>query len=145
MDVKDFDYDLLPYKFAHCMNSRCKRADECLRYKAMQHIPAERKTVTIVTPAYTNPANGDCSFFKADQLQQFARGMTNLLAYIPHNDAVVIKQQMLTYFGRTHFYRLWRKERLFTPEQQEYVRQLFIQRGIQDTPVFDEYVEQYEW
>ena len=60
---KDLNYDLLPYKFAHCMNSRCKRADECLRYKAMQHIPAERKTVTIVTPACTNPANGDCSFF----------------------------------------------------------------------------------
>ena len=71
--------------------------------------------------------------------------MTNLLAYIPHNDAIAIKQEMLTYFGRTHFYRLWRKERLFTPEQQEYIRQLFLERGLQEAPVFDEYVEQYEW
>ena len=142
---KDFNYDLLPYKFAHCANSQCKRADECLRSKAMQHIPAERKTITLVSPAYANPGNGDCTFFKADRLQQFALGMTELLARIPHNDAVVIKQQMLTYFGRTHFYRLWRKERLFTPEQQKYVRQLFLQRGIQEAPQFDEYVEQYEW
>lgn len=142
---KDFDYNLLPYRFVHCMNSRCKRADECLRFQAMQHIPAECKTVTIVNPGCMNPADEDCSFFKTDQLQRFALGMTDLLAYIPHNDAIVIKQQMLTYFGRTHFYRLWRKERLFTPEQQEYVRELFLQRGIQEAPVFDEYVEQYEW
>ena len=71
--------------------------------------------------------------------------MTHLLAYIPHNDAIAIIRQMLTYFGRTHFYRLWRKERLFSPEQQEYVRQLFLERGLQEAPVFDEYVEQYEW
>lgn len=142
---KDFNYDLLPHGFAHCLNNSCKRAGECLRCRAAQHIPAERKTVTIVNPTQTNQEGEDCSFFKSDQLQQFARGMTNLLAYIPHNDAVAIKQEMLTYFGRTHFYRLWRKERLFTPEQQEYVRQLFLQRGLQEAPVFDEYVEQYEW
>lgn len=142
---KDFDYNLLPYKFAHCMNRQCKQADRCLRSRAAQHIPIERKTVTFVNPAQTSPANEDCPYFKADQLEQFALGMTNLLAYIPHNDAIAIKQEMLTYFGRTHFYRLWRKERLFTPEQQEYIRQLFLQRGLQEAPVFDEYVEQYEW
>ena len=111
---KDFDYNLLPYKFAHCMNGQCKQADKCLRSRAAQHIPIERKTVTFVNPAHTN-------------------------------DAIAIKRQMLTYFGRTHFYRLWRKERLFSPEQQEYVRQLFLERGLQEAPVFDEYVEQYEW
>ena len=121
---KDFDYNLLPYKFAHCMNGQCKQADKCLRSRAAQHIPIERKTVTFVNPAHTNPANEDCPYFKADQLQQFALGMTHLLAYI---------------------YRLWRKERLFSPEQQEYVRQLFLERGLQEAPVFDEYVEQYEW
>ena len=81
---KDFDYNLLPYKFAHCMNGQCKQADKCLRSRAAQHIPIERKTVTFVNPAHTNPANEDCPYFKADQLQQFALGMTHLLAYIPH-------------------------------------------------------------
>lgn len=142
---KDFNYDLLPHDFAHCLNNTCKLANECLRCRATQYIPAERRTVTIINPVQTNPASEECPFFKLDQVQQFALGMTNLLAHIPHNDAVVIKQQMLAYFGRTHFYRLWRKERFFTLEQQEYVRQLFLKRGLQETPVFDEYVGQYEW
>ena len=66
---KDFDYNLLPYKFTHCMNGQCKQADKCLRSRAAQHIPIERKTVTFVNPAHTNPANEDCPYFKADQLQ----------------------------------------------------------------------------
>lgn len=141
----DFDYNLLPHNFAHCLNRQCKRADECLRSRAVSYIPAERKTVTIVNPIYADSAPEDCAYFKADQLLPFALGMTNLLAYIPHNDAVVIKQQMINYFGRSRFYRLWRKESLFSPDQQEYIRQLFLQRGLSETPVFDEYVQQYEW
>lgn len=142
---KDFDYNLLPHAFTHCLNSQCKKGETCLRYKAAQHIPAELKKISIVNPAQVALVGEDCPFFKADELQQFALGMTNLLRHVPHEDAVIIKRQMRDYFGRSHYYRLWRKERMFSPEQQEYVRQLFLQRGLQEPPKFDEYVNQYEW
>lgn len=141
----EYDYQLLPETFAHCLNEQCERADGCLRRQAALRMPAERGIVTIVNPAHITPTGEDCSYFKADCLLRFARGITHLLDQVPHSDAVVIKQQLLSHFGRTHFYRFWRKERLLSPGQQEYIRQLFLKRGISGDPVFDEYVEQYEW
>lgn len=140
----DFDYQSLSRHFIHCLNGQCKRADECLRHLVALRVPPDRELFTIVSPAYAAIADKDCRYFKADCLKLFARGMTHLLDSIPHKDAVVIKRQMLDYFGRTHFYRLWRKEVLFDESQQEYVRQLFKQRGLSAVPTFDEYVEMYE-
>ena len=97
----EFNYQLIPYGFAHCLNRECKRANECLRSRAVLHLPSDRDTFTIVNPARTTTNGEDCHFFKEDKLKQFARGMTHLLDHIPHNDAVIIKRQMLNHFGKT--------------------------------------------
>jgi hypothetical protein len=34
---------------------------------------------------------------------------------------------------------------LITPEQQDFIRKVFLEEGIEEEPVFDEYVEQYDW
>lgn len=141
----EFNYQLIPHGFAHCLNKECKRANECLRSRAAFHLPLERDTFTIVNPAQTTATGDDCHFFKEDKLKQFARGMTHLLDHIPHNDAVIIKRQMLNHFGKTLFYRFWRGEHLFSPSQQKYIQQLFLERGLTDPLLFDEYIEQYEW
>ena len=140
-----FDYNSVPYNFPHCFNKQCSLADKCLRHQVALRMPSERGVVTIVNPSCTASVDASCPYFKADSTQTYALGMTHLLDHVPHNDALIIKQQLLKYFGRPLFYRFWRKERLFTPEQQEYIRELFQKRGICETPVFDEYVEQYEW
>lgn len=144
MDPK-FDYQLIPYKFAHCLNKECKQAHECLRYQATLHIPAEMTSFIIVNPSHTSPNNGNCRFFKMDKLQPFARGIKHLFDNIPHKDAVIIKQQMLEHFGKTLFYRFWRKEYLVSPAQQEYIQKLFLERNITEPLAFDEYIKQYEW
>lgn len=46
---------------------------------------------------------------------------------------------MISHFGRGMYYRFYRKERFFDPEQQEYVRRLFRQKGIKEEPVFESY------
>ena len=76
---------------------------------------------------------------------QYTSGITHLLDSIPYSDAIVIKQQMLEYFGRNSYYRFLRKERLISPSEQKHIRQLFRKRGIEDEPVYDEYLERYEW
>lgn len=141
----DFNYSSSPLHFVHCLNSHCLQADKCLRYQIALRMPPERSTVTIVNPAHTSATGENCLYFKADQLLLFARGMTHLLEHITYKDAIDIKQQMLNHFGRTLFYRFWRKERLINPSQQEYIQQLFYQKNISESPVFDEYIEQYEW
>lgn len=141
----DFDYHLVPSGFAHCLNNQCPHAANCLRQQLALHIPFQEKFIRIVNPAQAASAGEDCPYFKPDQLIRLASGITHLLDNLPHQSAVVIKQQLLSYFGRSYYYRLWRKERLLTLEDQEYIRRLFLIEGITDAPAFDEYVESYSW
>lgn len=140
----EFDYNSLPYDFIHCLNARCKRADECLRRQATLRMPKERGTVTVVNPGHIVSTGKNCPYFKPDKPLLYALGMTRLLDAVPHSEAMMIKQQMIDYFGQNNYYRFKRKERLFSPEEQEYVRGLFQERGLTDLPVFDEFIERYE-
>lgn len=140
-----FDYNSIPFSFTHCLNAQCKRASQCLRHQTALRIPPECWSISVVNPSSTTSTGKDCLYFKMDSPLQFALGITHLLDQIPHNDAVAIKQQLVRYFGRNLYYRFYRKEHLLSPKQQKYIQQLFLQRGITQVPVFDEYVEQYEW
>lgn len=66
-----------------------------------------------------------------------------MLDNVPHKDAEVLKSQMLGYFGRGMYYRFYRKEKYLSPEQQEYIRRIFRQKGITEEPAFDSYTEEY--
>ena len=52
---------------------------------------------------------------------------------------------MRAHFGRTRYYRLKREEIDFTPEDLEYVNDLFRQYNIAEKPAFDSYDERYQW
>lgn len=141
----DFDYNSVPYGFVHCLNGQCQRVATCLRHQVALRVPPECSFITILNPSHTAPHGEDCSCFLPDRLQSFALGITYLLDSIPHSDALIIKQQMIQYFNRATYYRCWRKERLIKPAEQEHIRRLFLHRGITESPVYDEFVEQYEW
>ena len=81
----------------------------------------------------------------ADKKKRFALGITHLLDSVPHKEALGIKRELMAELNRTTYYRCYRKERLLKPKEQEYIRQLFLKSGIKEEPVYDEYVEQYEW
>ena len=141
----NFNYNSVPYNFAYCFSDKCEHNAKCLRYQIAVHIPAEYGVISVINPLYRKPEGCDCPYFKVDQLKQFALGITHLLDKIPHSEAIVIKQQMIDHFQRSTYYRYWRKERLISPDEQEYIYQLFLKHGITNKPVFDEYVEQYDW
>ena len=141
----DFDYSLVPYNFVHCLHAQCPQATACLRHQVSLRIPSECEYIHIVNPGRITPVGENCPHFMPDQLRPFALGITHLLDSIPHSDAIVIKRQMVNHFKTHMYYRFYRKERFINPAGQEYIRQLFLDRGITDAPVYDEYVEQYEW
>lgn len=141
----DFDYNAVPHDYTHCLNGQCLRAETCLRHQVALRIPPERGIINIVNPSHIVASGDQCEYFQTDRLRRYARGISHLLDNIPHKLAVVIKQEMISHFGQSHFYRLQRKERLFTPAQQEYIQKLFQQRGIKESPAFDEYIEQYDF
>ena len=48
-------------------------------------------------------------------------------------------------FSKGTIYRIQKKERLITPDEQNIIRMIFIQHGIHTDPLFDKYIEQYDW
>lgn len=141
----DFNYNSVPHGFAHCFKKQCKHSANCLHYLAALHATPECKYIHTLNPAYVASIGEDCPHFSIYQKQKFALGITHLFDKLLHSEAVIIKQQMIDYFNRSTYYRLWRKERLITPKEQKGVQEIFLSRGITDAPLYDEYVEQYDW
>lgn len=141
----NINYESVPYKFPYCLNTQCKHAEKCLRYILSKLLPVERTVFSIVNPACTTPQADSCPYFKADKTDRYARGITRLLDDLPHNKAVAVKSAIRAHFSKGTLYRIQSKERLISPDEQNFFRRIFIQYGINNDPIFDEYVEQYDW
>lgn len=141
----DFDYNTVPNNYIHCFHTECPHAAKCLRYQVALFVPPEQHIITIVSPLFKVPAGQECRYFRPDEMKNFALGMKQMLNELPYNESVIIKQQMIAYFKRTTFYRCQKQERLIKPEEQEYIRQIFLSRGITEPPAFDSYIRQYDW
>ncbi len=142
---QDFDYRNVPFGFLHCLNQACPRAEECVRHQLVKLIPAERVSISALNPALASENGKGCPYFLEDKLVRYAAGTKRLLDNVPQKDAIYIKDRMLAHFGRNNFYRFRNKQRLISPEEQEYIRKLFRSRGINEEPTYEEYIEQYEW
>ena len=142
--LENFDYGQVPAQFAHCFRAECRRSGECLRYQIGTCVPKERQSVLVVNPARIASTAG-CDHFMPCVLLRHAWGMTQLLNELPYRKTKVLRAQMREYFGKTHFYRLMRKERSFTPADQQYVADLFRRSGIEKEPAFDAYTYTYQW
>ena len=142
---QELDYSTVPLTFLHCIHTQCPRANNCLRHNIMQYLAPDRIGIQIVNPVIIPEDAKDCSLFFADRKAQFALGITHLLDNVPHAKAKNIKIEMMSYLRRSTYYRIVKKERLITPGEQNFIRQLFLRYEVKEEPRFDTYVEQYEW
>lgn len=72
-------------------------------------------------------------------------GSAVCLTNLNYRKAIAVRRQVYYYFGRSMFYRILHKERHVTPSEQEHIRQIFVNNGIDTEPVYDEYQEEYSW
>lgn len=141
----EFNYQLVPYNYAHCLNSQCQKTGECLRYIAAQHCPKECTTINIINPACIPSDSRACAYFHSAKKVHVAWGIKHLFDSIPYKQVYELKNRMLGHFGRNKYYRFYRKELFLTPEDQEYIRHLFQQQGVVEEPAFESYSEEYQW
>ena len=141
----EFDYQEVPYDFAHCLNDQCTQVNHCLRHLAAANSTSIRKFFPIVNPAHYPKERDKCPFFKSQIKKRIALGITNLLDNVPHKTALLLRRQMVEHFGKTLYYRFLRKENELLPEHQIVIKQLFEQNGINEEPVFDSYRESFDW
>lgn len=122
-DTTPFDCTRVPRTFVHCFNNSCPRSAECLRHLAAENIPAEVRYVNIVNPRNI-PAEGECPHFMPIIKVRIAWGVKELFDHIPHKEAVAMRKEVIAHFGKTHYYRMQRKEYSIKPDEQEYLRRV---------------------
>lgn len=142
--VKKLDYSDVPDGFTHCMNASCQMADSCLRYQARQYIPVSCKTIKVINPTLVL-SDGKCSAYLSETDLRYAYGVDHLYDTILYGVAIQIKKQLIDIFGKNMYYRFKRKEKCFTPKDQELVARVFKQFGVEEQPRFDYYVSGYKW
>ncbi|MDH8701212.1 hypothetical protein M2138_000551 [Dysgonomonadaceae bacterium PH5-43] len=142
---EEFDYKEVPQSYVHCLNAVCKKSDSCLRFKVGQAIPDEVSVFKIVNPSPVNKSESECRYFEPIKKLRYALGISHLYDDLPHTKYNRIKKAIHRYLEHNRYYRIYNKEYLITPEQQEFIRDLFRKEGIEKEPVFDEYIERYNF
>ena len=144
MSVK-INYDLVPVHFMYCANNECLQHNKCLRKTAMEVIPTNRLTVNVFNPmAYPN-ANEPCVYYKENILHRYALGFDRLMDELPHAMALKMRSRMISYYGKSMYYRFKRKERYITPKEQKIIAQLFKDSGYKNEIAFDNYSDLHNW
>lgn len=141
----DFDYQMVPQGFAHCFNNDCSKAGTCLRHWVAQHCTPDKPLITILSPVAIPVDTTQCSYFRPIQKMRVAWGIKKLFDNVPYSLATDMRHQIVAYFGKTHYYRIYRKERFISPEDQRYISHIFVRNGIAEAPCFESYSEVYRW
>ena len=138
---KELDYKCVPDTYAHCFNTNCPRADECLRQLAARHVTAVRPTLRAVNPAVW----ADCGLFQPIRLVQEAWGLRNALDRLPHKEAVTVKKRLNHLYTRPTLSRIMNHQRSIPPAEQAALLKLFAAAGVPADQVFDRVQLSYDW
>lgn len=139
----NLDYQLVPHTYAHCLNNQCTQSTQCLRYLVAQNSTTQNNTFTIINPKCIPEDTATCTFFKSIQKVRLAWGIKHLLDGVPYKDGSSMRRKLISHFGKTTYYRIYRMERGLFPEDQDFIRQLFRGNGIAKEPEFEKYTDEY--
>ena len=139
MDIK---WEAVPEGWALCFNSDCKLKDTCLRWQAAQSAPENMTVAHCVTPiAWKGKV---CAHFASAERVRYARGFSTIYDNVKKSDYTPMRKKMTGMLsGKRYYYEYMRGERRLSPEQQEYICQLFVEWGYADCVKFDKYEEDF--
>ena len=144
MTNKDFDFNNVPRGYALCFSTDCPLRSTCMRHLAGENVPAD---MTIGTAVFPHARHDDaCEHYREVRLIRCARGFSDILADMRRSDYTAMRHRLVDYLGHGgSFYRFRSGERLLTPEQQEWMRQLMRDFGYDDNIQFNGYVTTYDF
>ena len=134
-----------PKDFARCLNATCPRSQNCLRRTAALQDTDEHLFLKVVNPLRYPKEGEECELFRSTDKVRMAWGVTHLLDNVPHKEGSLLRNMIINHLGRSQYYRCFRKERPFSPQDQQTIRLLFRQRGISEEPSFDYYTNEFNW
>lgn len=145
MKIETFNYNQVPFGFEHCLMAHCPKADCCLRRYVAVHVPPETASFMVVNPNALPENLEYCTRFLSKKPVCMAWGIKGFLDQIPLQAAKDIRRILIAHFGKTLFYRIQRKEKPVSPEDQEYICNVFAQHGVEQEPRYEYYTYEYRW
>ena len=127
-----------------CFCDECPLATDCLSHAIGQQVPHDKTFGRAVYPtAYKN--NDRCPHYKKVRAIRAAYGFAPLFREVKLKDAALLRSAMYDYLGsRSYYYRYNSGEYLLTPEQQEWILNLFRRHGYTQGLEFEGYVEKID-
>lgn len=136
--------DQIPPSYARCFRSDCPKADTCARFLAGKYIREGQVCGEAVYPSAWQ--GGDCTMYKQTRVIRAAYGFKTLFAEVKRKDDTPLRNRIKAYLGgNTTYYRYHHGEKLLTPEQQEWIVDLFRRAGYTEELRFDGYRELYDF
>jgi hypothetical protein len=138
-----FDFSRVSPLMALCFNSSCPLKDNCIRFFAGLHAPADKLTGMSVYPSALH--DGKCAMFKQTTIIKAAYGFQSLFKDVKSRDEHALRSAMMDYLGnRTAYYHYADGSYVLTPEQQEWIINLFKTYGYTGELRFDNYEMLYD-
>lgn len=145
---KDTNYIIpikqIPPSYQLCFNDSCPKAGECLRHLAGLSINNDQVWGPAVYPNALR--NGECCMFKQTRIMHGAYGFNTIFDEVKQKDNTPIRNAIKEYLGGHGTYYLYHHgKKLLTPEQQEWIIQLFKHHGYRENLIFDGYRDEYDF
>ena len=142
---ENIDISVIPSNYPICFNRECSKAVTCLRQIAEQNTPDEKERLIIISPKYLSTLKGACPHYRSSKKVRYAKGFIKILDNLPYTQMRKVISKLTTYFGRTHYYRVRKGERLLSPAEQQGVLNILKNCGATGLQEFDKYIEEYNW
>lgn len=141
---KTFNYNQVPYGWTLCYISECNRKEECMRYQVCLLAPKGLTKNPCVLP--TVMQMDSCPHFHSIEVVRAAIGFRNIFSEVKEKHHASMRSEMAGYLGGGGtFYRYRNGERLLMPEQQEWIKKMFLRYGYTEEVVFDDYKNVYRF
>lgn len=134
----------IPPSYQLCFNDSCPKATECMRYVAGQNMTADIEWGPVIYPSALK--DGKCKWFKQQRVMHGAYGFKTLFAEVKQKDYTPLHDEMKKFLGGHGTYYLYHHgEKLLTPEQQQWIINLFKKHGYTENLCFDGYRDEYDF
>lgn len=134
----------IPPTYSRCFLADCPLAETCLRHQAGLCLNADISQGFSVFPNARTETG--CKHFQPIRLIRAAWGFDAIFAEVKSKDETILRNQIKDYLGdHSAYYRYHNGKRKLTPQQQEWIINLFRKYGYQDPLEFDHYTEIYDF
>ena len=134
----------VPKNYLVCFLSDCPMAKECIRHFASLYTDPNTHFGFAIYPSALK--DGKCKYFRKNQIIQGRWGFQTLFMNVRQSDYAGLHYVIKEYLGGNGtYYKYHHGKRLLTPEQQDWIINLFKQYGYTDNLEFDGTKEIYDW